>query len=71
MSERERSQRERGARRAGRLAPAPGALSEEWTQCERERSQRERGATPAGRPAAPRVGAGMGGVPASLSKEWE
>jgi hypothetical protein len=37
---------------------------------EREGSQRERGAT-AARPAARRAGAGMGGVPASLSEEWE
>jgi hypothetical protein len=32
MSERERPQRERGARRAGCLALAPGGLSEERTQ---------------------------------------
>ena len=32
MSERERSQRERGATRAGRLALAPGGLSEERAQ---------------------------------------
>ena len=38
---------------------------------ERERSQHERGATPAGRPATPRAGAGIGGLPASLSEEWE
>jgi hypothetical protein len=30
MSEREGPQRERGATRAGRLALAPGVLSEEW-----------------------------------------
>jgi hypothetical protein len=36
-----------------------------------ERSQRERGATTAGRPAAPRGGAGVGGVPVSLAEEWE
>jgi hypothetical protein len=41
MSEREGSQRERVARRAGRLPLAPGALSEEWTQCERERLSEE------------------------------
>jgi hypothetical protein len=49
VSEREGSQRERGATRAGRLALAPGGLSEERAQCEREGSQRERGATRAGR----------------------
>jgi len=32
VSEREGSQRERGATRAGRLALAPGALSEERAQ---------------------------------------
>ena len=32
MSERAGSQRERGATRAGRLAPAPGGLSEERTE---------------------------------------
>jgi hypothetical protein len=32
MSEREGSQRERGATRAGRLALAPGGLSEERAQ---------------------------------------
>jgi len=32
MSEREGSQRERGARRVGRLALAPAGLSEERTQ---------------------------------------
>ena len=37
---------------------------------EREGSQRERGATRAGRLAAPREGAGMGGVPVSLAEEW-
>jgi hypothetical protein len=37
---------------------------------EREGSQRERGATRAGRLAAPREGAGMGGVPAFPSEEW-
>jgi hypothetical protein len=37
MSEREGSQRERGARRAVRLALAPAGLSEEWTLSERER----------------------------------
>jgi hypothetical protein len=35
-----------------------------------ERSQRERGATTAGRLAAPRGGAGMGGVSGSLAEEW-
>jgi len=35
----------------------------------RERSQRVRGAKRAGRPAAPRAGAGMGGVPAFRSEE--
>jgi hypothetical protein len=32
MSEREGSQRERGATRAGRLALVPVGLSEEWAQ---------------------------------------
>jgi hypothetical protein len=32
MSERECPQRERGATRAGRSAPAPSGLSEEWAQ---------------------------------------
>jgi hypothetical protein len=49
MSEREGSQRERGATRADRPALAPGGLSEEWAECEREGSQRERGATRPGR----------------------
>ena len=48
MSEREGSQRERGATRAGLLALAPADLSEEWALSEREGSQRERGATRAG-----------------------
>jgi hypothetical protein len=43
MSERERSQRERGATRAGRLALAPVGPSEERELSERECSQRERG----------------------------
>ena len=49
MSEREGSQRERGARRAGRSALAPSGLSEEWALCEREGSRRGRGARRAGR----------------------
>jgi len=40
MSEREGSQRERGATRAGLLALAPADLSEEWALSEREGSQR-------------------------------
>jgi hypothetical protein len=44
MSDGEGSQRERGARRAGGRALAPGRLSEERTQSDREGSQRERGA---------------------------
>ena len=42
MSEREGSQRERGARRAGRLALAPGDLLEERAESEREGSRQER-----------------------------
>ena len=45
LSERESSQRERGAMRADRLALAPAGLSEEWALSERKGSQRERGAT--------------------------
>ena len=48
MSEREGSQRERGATRAGRSELARTVLSEEWALSEREGSQRERGATRAG-----------------------
>jgi hypothetical protein len=69
MSEREGSQRERGARRAGRTAPAPAGQSEERALSEREGSQRERGARRAGRTAAPRGGAGMGIAPAGQSEE--
>jgi hypothetical protein len=43
VSERESPQCERGATRAGRLALAPGGLSEERAECERESPQRERG----------------------------
>jgi hypothetical protein len=69
MSEREGSQRSRGARRAGRLAApregagmgrAPAGLSEERTLSEREGSQRSRGARRAGRLAL---------APAGLSEE--
>ena len=60
MSESERPQGERGARRAGRPALAPAGLSEERAQCEREGSQRERGARRAGRLAL---------APAGLSEE--
>jgi hypothetical protein len=42
MSEREGSQRERGATRAVRLALAPAGPAEERAQSEREGSQRER-----------------------------
>jgi hypothetical protein len=42
MSEREGSQRERGATRADRRALASVGLSEERVECEREGSQRER-----------------------------
>jgi hypothetical protein len=78
MSESERSQGERGARRAGRLAApragagigrAPAGLSEERAERESERSQGERGARRAGRLAAPRAGAGIGRAPAGLSEE--
>jgi phenylacetic acid degradation operon negative regulatory protein len=51
VSEREGSQRGRGATRADRPALAPDGLSEERAQSEREGSQRERGATRADRPA--------------------
>ena len=44
-------------------------MSEERTLSEHEGPQGERGARRAGRPAAPCEGAGMGGVPASLSEE--
>ena len=47
MSEREGSQRERGARRAGRPALAPAALAEERAQREREGSQCQRALAPA------------------------
>jgi len=69
MSEREGSQRERGATRAARPAAprggagmgiAPAGLSEEREMSEREGSQRERGATRAARPAP---------APAGLSEE--
>ena len=78
MSERERSQCERGARRAGLPAApsggagmdiAPVALSEERTLSEREGSQRERGARRAGRLAAPSGGAGTDIAPVALSEE--
>jgi hypothetical protein len=69
MSSSECSQGERGARRAGQLALAPAGLSEERAERESECSQGERGARRAGRPAAPRGGAGMDRVPASLSGE--
>jgi hypothetical protein len=59
MSEREGSQRERGARRA----------AEERALSEREGSQRERGARRAARRAAPRGGAGMGIAPAGPAEE--
>ena len=42
MSEREGSQRERGATRADRRALASVGLSEERVECEREGLQRER-----------------------------
>ena len=42
MSEREGSQRERGATRADRRALASVGLSEERVECEREGFQRER-----------------------------
>ena len=60
MSEREGSQRARGATRADRLALAPASLSEEWALSEREGSQRERGATRADR---------LAPAPAGLSEE--
>ena len=78
MSSSERSQGERGARRAGRPAApregagmdrVPASRSEERAQRESERSQGEWGARRAGRPAAPRGGAGMDRVPASRSEE--
>ena len=56
MSEREGSQRERGATRADRLALARFGLSEERALSEREGSQRERGATRADRLALAPVG---------------
>jgi len=51
MSEREGSQRERGARRSVRPALAPAGLAEERALSEREGSQRERGARRSVRPA--------------------
>jgi hypothetical protein len=56
VSEREGSQRERGARRAGRSELARIGLSEERALSEREGSQRERGARRAGRSELARIG---------------
>jgi rhodanese-related sulfurtransferase len=56
LSEREGSQRERGAMRAGRSELARTGLSEERALSEREGSQRERGATRAGRSELARTG---------------
>jgi len=56
MSEREGSQRERGATRAGRSERARAGLSEERALSKREGSQRERGATRAGRSERARAG---------------
>ena len=69
MSEHERPQGERGAKRAGWLALAPAGRSEERTPSEHERPQGERGAKRAGWLAAPREGADMGGAPASRSEK--
>jgi putative ABC transport system ATP-binding protein len=55
------------AARAHRQLRMRDGLIESESKSEREGSQRERGATRADRPAAPRAGAGLGGVPGSLS----